>query len=79
MWDDTNMWLAPFNNTMKYSNQKEKLVANTVVVSFEKPVAISCIQLWNYSKDPLRGVNEFLIELDNILLYEGSVRQAPSA
>lgn len=37
---------------------------------FEKPVIISAIEMWNYSKSPLRGVKEIEIYLDDKLIYK---------
>jgi len=41
MWVDTNMWLAPFNNTTSFNSTQENRIPNYFVLIFEKPVAIS--------------------------------------
>eukprot|EP01017_Pseudomicrothorax_dubius_P034485 TRINITY_DN4733_c0_g1_i4.p1 TRINITY_DN4733_c0_g1~~TRINITY_DN4733_c0_g1_i4.p1 ORF type:complete len:150 (-),score=27.21 TRINITY_DN4733_c0_g1_i4:62-511(-) len=75
------MWLAPFtainprNAEMKRSKTNPY---NVIHVLLDKPVGISCITLWNYSKTPARGVRELEIYLDENILYKGYLRKAPT-
>ena len=55
----------------------KKREPNFVVFLFEQPVAISVLRLWNYSKTPSRGVNEFELEIDGNKIYRGFARMAP--
>lgn len=43
---------------------------NAFFILFEKPVAISVVKFSNYSKNPIRGVKEFLIHCDDNLIYK---------
>ena len=40
-----------------------------IVISFEKPLKIGGINLYNYLKDPKRGVKEIELMMDNSILY----------
>jgi hypothetical protein len=62
------MWLSPFIAGK----------INYVYINFDEPVAVSMIKFWNYSKTPERGVEEMEIYADDILIYKGQLRKAPS-
>ncbi|EAR94456.2 hypothetical protein TTHERM_00052450 (macronuclear) [Tetrahymena thermophila SB210] len=78
-FDDRNMWLAPFINSRSDKNVIcPHLKMNTIYLFFEKPVIISAINFWNYSKTPSRGVREIEIFLDDKLLFRGYLKKAPT-
>ncbi len=71
-YEDKNLWLAPFINP--HFGEKEldllnKFKQNIIYIYFEKPIIISAINIWNYTKTPSRGVREFEISLDDKIIY----------
>ena len=48
-------------------------------LTFDEPVGLSMVRLLNYSKDPARGVQEFELVGDGLLVYRGWLRKAEPA
>lgn len=67
-WDDSHMWLAPF----------QRGTTNTIYIVFEEPLTLSLVKVWNYSKTPGRGVREMQLSIDDVLVYKGHLKKAPS-
>lgn len=42
---------------------------NSLVVTFNNPVAVSAVNIWNYSKTPTRGVREIEVFCDDALVF----------
>jgi hypothetical protein len=49
---------------------------NTLFVLAHFPVRIAAIRMWNYSKNPLRGVKEFCLTIDGNVMFMGSLLSA---
>ena len=71
---ETSTWLAPLTTSMENSGQCPN--PNYVYFSFDYPVAISMVKIWNYSKSPLRGASSLEISVDDNLIYKGDLAQA---
>ncbi|OQR91166.1 hypothetical protein ACHHYP_04929 [Achlya hypogyna] len=69
-YDDSHMWLTPYN-----LNPADPTVK--IFVFFDEPIVLSKLMLWNYTKTPTRGVREFEVFMDDVLIYHGVLRKAP--
>jgi len=63
------MWLAPF----------VRQPPNSVEFVFDAPTHISCVHFWNYSRTPSRGARDIEIYVDDLLVYQGILRQEDAA
>lgn len=68
-------WLCPYVKK-KSSIIQNNINYNRIIILFNKPITISYIKIYNYSKSPCRGVKEIKILMDDLCIYGGYVKKA---
>ena len=66
---DRYMWLAPLS--------RQPGEPNTLSILADRPLTLSCVKLFNYSKNKARGVKELEVYVDDVLVFRGSLHPSP--
>lgn len=72
-WDSSSAWLSPL------ATCSDPNACNLIYFVYDKPITLSMIKFWNYSKNQERGVRELEIWMDNLQIFRGFLRPAPLA
>jgi len=70
---------APGNSSRMWLGPLVRQPPNFVELIFDEPTHVSCMRFWNYSRTPGRGARDIDIYVDDLLIYQGILRQAPSS
>lgn len=62
---EVDIWLAPLLSDV----ERIEKGPNSLQLEYSKPVRLSAINIYNYSKTPTRGTREVEVFLDQSLLY----------
>lgn len=62
----SHCWLAPFDITQ----------GNQIYIVFDQPVVACGLRLWNYSRTVERGVREFVVFVDDKIIFHGYLPKA---
>ena len=73
--DDAKTWLAPLIGPTSALDRGR--ASNCVTAFFDEPKAIGMVSIWNYRRDPRRGVCDFEMYMDDVLIYKGVLKRAP--
>jgi hypothetical protein len=73
-FDDGQMWLAPFISDRR-DEISYKTLENQIIIELDKPLILSMIRFWNYTKTPSRGVREVEIEVDETVIFRVKLKK----
>jgi hypothetical protein len=75
-WEAGDAWLAPLASSLGPEHQEDD---NLLYVTFDEPTTLSMVRIWNYAKNPERGVSLLELWVDNLLVFRGGTKPAPTA
>ncbi|EFA83430.1 hypothetical protein PPL_03577 [Heterostelium album PN500] len=75
-FDEKHAWCT--HALYPYDRSSTGLIPISICLYFDYPISLSMVKIWNYSRVPTRGVEEFAMYIDDLLLFKGKLSPSPT-